>query len=99
MVAGSLRTETDPKQLIALLDHRVDLDLRDLRAGPPRALEVAVRRRSEPARDGRKAPSMVWICPDYGKRGTVFSAVEDDGRVAGSFYECPQGHCWDRPYD
>ena len=41
VVAGSLRTETDPKKLIALLDDRVDLDLRDLRAGPPRALDYA----------------------------------------------------------
>ena len=49
--------------------------------------------------DRRKTPSMVWMCPDCGKRGTVFSAVEDDGRVAGYFYECPNGHCWDRPYD
>ena len=41
VVAGSLRTETDPKKLVALLDDRVDLDLRDLRAGPPRALDYA----------------------------------------------------------
>jgi hypothetical protein len=41
VVAGSLRTETDPKKLVALLDERVDLDLRDLRAGPPRALDYA----------------------------------------------------------
>jgi hypothetical protein len=41
VVAGSLRTETDPKKLISLLDDRVDLDLRDLRAGPPRALDYA----------------------------------------------------------
>ena len=41
VVAGSLRTETDPKRLIALLDDRVDLDLKDLRAGPPRALDYA----------------------------------------------------------
>lgn len=41
VVAGSLRTETDPKRLVALLDDRVDLDLKDLRAGPPRALDYA----------------------------------------------------------
>jgi hypothetical protein len=41
VVAGSLRTETDPKRLAALLDDRVDLDLRELRAGPPRALDYA----------------------------------------------------------
>jgi hypothetical protein len=41
VVAGSLRTETDPERLIALLDDRVDLDLKDLRAGPPRALDYA----------------------------------------------------------
>jgi hypothetical protein len=41
VVAGSLRTETDQKKLVALLDDRVDLDLRDLRAGPPRALDYA----------------------------------------------------------
>jgi hypothetical protein len=41
VVAGSLRTETDPKKLVALLDDRIDLDLRDLRAGPPRALDYA----------------------------------------------------------
>ena len=41
VVAGSLRTETDPKKLIALLDDRVDLNIRDLRAGPPRALDYA----------------------------------------------------------
>jgi hypothetical protein len=41
VVAGSLRTETDPKRLIALLDDRVDLDLRELHAGPPRALDYA----------------------------------------------------------
>lgn len=41
VVAGSLRTETDPKKLIALLDERADLDLKDLRAGPPRALDYA----------------------------------------------------------
>ena len=41
VVAGSLRTETDPQKLIALLDDRVDLDLKDLRAGPPRALDYA----------------------------------------------------------
>ncbi len=41
VVAGSLRTETDPKKLVGLLDDRVDLDLRDLRAGPPRALDYA----------------------------------------------------------
>lgn len=41
VVAGSLRTETDPKKLIALLDDRIDLDLRDLRTGPPRALDYA----------------------------------------------------------
>jgi copper chaperone CopZ len=41
VVAGSLKTETDPKKLVALLDDRVDLDLRDLRAGPPRALDYA----------------------------------------------------------
>src|SRR3712207_3725873 len=41
VVAGSLRTETDPQKLVALLDDRVDLDLKDLRAGPPRALDYA----------------------------------------------------------
>ena len=41
VVAGSLRTETDPKNLVALLDDRVDLDLSELRAGPPRALDYA----------------------------------------------------------
>jgi|GEM_PF-4839270 len=41
VAAGSLRTETDPKRLVALLDDRVELDLRDLRAGPPRALDYA----------------------------------------------------------
>jgi len=41
VVAGSLRTETDPKTLVALLDDRIDLDLRDLRTGPPRALDYA----------------------------------------------------------
>ena len=33
VVAGSLRTETDPKKLIALLDDRVDLDLRNCARG------------------------------------------------------------------
>jgi hypothetical protein len=41
VAAGSLRTETDPKKLITLLDDRIDLDLKDLRAGPPRALDYA----------------------------------------------------------
>jgi hypothetical protein len=41
VVAGSLRTETGPKRLVALLDDRIDLDLKDLRAGPPRALDYA----------------------------------------------------------
>jgi len=41
VVAGSLRTETESKRLIALLDHRVDVDLKDLRAGSPRALDYA----------------------------------------------------------
>jgi hypothetical protein len=41
VVAGSLRTETDPKTLVALLDDRIDLDLRDLRTGAPRALDYA----------------------------------------------------------
>jgi hypothetical protein len=41
MVAGSVRMETDPKKLAALLDDRVDQDLRDLRTGPPRALDYA----------------------------------------------------------
>jgi Heavy metal associated domain 2 len=41
VVAGALRTETDPKKLVALLDDRVDLDLQDLRTGPPRALDYA----------------------------------------------------------
>ncbi|MBV8097238.1 MAG: hypothetical protein JO110_29135 [Acetobacteraceae bacterium] len=41
VVAGSLRMETDPTKLVALLDDRIDLDLRDLRAGPPRALDYA----------------------------------------------------------
>ena len=41
VVSGSLRTETDPKKLVAPIDDRVDLDLRDLRAGPPRALDYA----------------------------------------------------------
>ena len=41
VVAGSLRTETDPRRLVVLLDERVDLDLKDLRAGPPRALDYA----------------------------------------------------------
>ncbi|MBV8576645.1 MAG: hypothetical protein JOZ58_16630 [Acetobacteraceae bacterium] len=41
VVAGFLRTETDPNKLVALLDERVDLDLRELRAGPPRALDYA----------------------------------------------------------
>lgn len=41
VIAGSLRTETDPKKLIPLLDDRIDLDLKDLRAGPPRALDYA----------------------------------------------------------
>ena len=31
VVAGSLRTEKDPQRLVALLDDRVDLDLKDLR--------------------------------------------------------------------
>src|SRR3954471_9411037 len=41
VMAGSLRTETDPKRLVGLLDDRIDLDLKDLRAGPPRALDYA----------------------------------------------------------
>lgn len=41
VVSGSVRTETDPKKLVALFDDRIDLDLRDLRAGPARALDYA----------------------------------------------------------
>lgn len=41
VVAGSLRRETEPSKLVALLDDRIDLDLKDLRAGPPRALDYA----------------------------------------------------------
>ena len=37
----SPRTETDPKRLIALLNDRVNLDLKNVRAGPPRALDYA----------------------------------------------------------
>jgi hypothetical protein len=61
--------------------------------------KTAARQRSKPVHDRRKTPSMVWMCRECGKRGTVFSVTEDDGRVAGSFYECPEGHRWDRPYD
>jgi hypothetical protein len=39
MVAGSLRTENDPKKLVALLDDQVDLYLRDLRARPKHILD------------------------------------------------------------
>ncbi|HYZ24064.1 MAG TPA: hypothetical protein VE690_18090, partial [Rhodopila sp.] len=41
VVAGCVRRETDPKKLITLLDERIDLDLRELRTGPPRALDFA----------------------------------------------------------
>jgi hypothetical protein len=58
----------------------------------------ALMQRPKKKPDGRKTPSMIWMCPDCGKRGTVFAAIEDDGRVAGYFYECPNGHCWARPY-
>jgi hypothetical protein len=47
--------------------------------------------------DRRKTPSMVWMCPTCGKRGTQFGVFEDDGRAAGSYYECRNGHCWDCP--
>jgi hypothetical protein len=38
---GFLRTETDARKLVALLIDRIDLDLKDLRAEPPRALDYA----------------------------------------------------------
>jgi hypothetical protein len=50
---------------------------------------------------------MVWVCPTCGKRGTVRDRREENGiglggemtwRVVGSYYECVNGHCWERPY-